>query len=248
MKKYIALMLALLLIFSLAGCGNSNTDSQNQVTGDQDSQTTDNAGSSAEETDLSSLDGLSGQALYEAAMALVMPNAAEKSYQIEAVSTDYTGQQVTSITTVSGDNYKVETETTEGVSVYIYNDEEDVSYSYDETTKQGYKMSESEEEYEGDFDEGLSEDSDFGSVKSAELGEFLGRKVLVVVFDASDDYGEYETEVWYDLELGTPLKTIMRESETVVQEMTATKVDSEFEADRSAFVPPSDIQITDVSY
>jgi hypothetical protein len=73
-------------------------------------------------------------------------------------------------------------------------------------------------------------------------------QVLKVVFDATDDYGSYETEVWNDLELGTPLMMTMRENDTVVQEMTATKVDAEFEADKSYFVPPSDIQITDVSY
>lgn len=248
MKKYLALMLALLLIFSLAGCGNSNTDTQDPDSENQDGQTADNADTSSKEADLSSLDGLSGQALYEAAMALVMPNAAGKSYQIEAVSTDADGQQSTTITTVSGENFRVDTKTDEGVSVYIYNSEEGATYSYDETTKQGFKMNESIEDYSEDFDEGLSEDDDSEIVVSAELGEFLGRKVLIVVFDASEDYGEYENEVWYDLELGATLKWIMRENDAVVQETTATKVDAKFKADKSTFVPPSDIQIAEVNY
>ncbi|NCC67023.1 MAG: hypothetical protein EOM14_02345 [Clostridia bacterium] len=248
MKKYIGFLLALLLALSLYGCGNSNAETPNSPTGNQEIKPADNTGTSSENTEVNSLDGLSGQELYEAAMAVLASNEVGKCYQIEMVSTDYTGQQVTSITTVWGENYKVKTETAEGVSVYIYNDEEGASYSYDETTGQGYRMKESEDNYQGGFGGELSEDDDFGSVKTAELGEFLYREVLIVVFDSSDDYGAYETEVWYDLELETPLKTIMSENGTVVQEMTATMIDAEFEADKLAFVPPSDIQITDISY
>ena len=255
MKKFIRIFLAMLLVLSLAGCNSSKTEDTNSSAENQDSAVADNtdADNKSEEDDTSKLDidalkGLSGQALYEAATKIAMANVGSQSYQMEMVSTDYSGQQVTTITTMVGDNYRIESQTAEGVSVYIYNDDEDVSYSYDEVTKQGYKMSESLEDYAEEFEDEFVEDDEFGNVKSAELGEFLGRPVLIAVFESTEEDGSFETEVWYDLEIGAALKTIMRQNGAVIHESVATNLDAKFKGNSKLFIPPDDIEIVEAYY
>lgn len=189
---------------------------------------------------------MSGQALYDALLPVMMENSSEKNFQIEAITTHYDGTKVKSLTTMQGLKMRIDTYNPEGVGVYIYSEEEGITYMYDEATKEGIMMKDNEEgdiyEDETAYDEEMSE-----VVASAELVEFLNRPALYVLFRMEDSDVISESEVWIDLELGFTVKSVIHQNGSIVMEQVTTKIDTNYKGDDAMFTPPDDIVMTDYS-
>ena len=218
-----------------------STETSNEVSQEVEEASSEEASSEVEEDEennTSDFGNLQGQDLYNALMPVLLENIDKASYQMEMVSSQYDGSKVTSVTTVSNGNSRVETQNPEGIGVIIYNAEEQTTYAYDEASMTGMIMPDDEEEaYDN---EELMDEED--SLISAELDEFLGREVIKVVYDYSYEGVTSESEMWMDVETGASLKSIMRDNGVVVYEVEATRFVDDFEAPADFFLPPEDIE------
>lgn len=251
-KQLIIILVVLMMLFACVGCSNNAPaqpadapQSAASEGNDKDDETT-----ADEQPDEQKIDtNLSGLELlksieYKIPDSLIM--------ETETVMAD--GSKSTTKTYQKGEFSRMESSSSYGDSVIIYNPDEGNTYQFNIGQAEGVVIPDGEETM---MDMGEDEDmsapdlSDFIDSTSegveARIETLDGHEVIYVESMTDDEDGSYNTKMWFSTEYSVPLKYEIEMNGQIIVAYTVTNIQFNVSVDDSLFVPPADVNFTDLS-
>lgn len=259
MKKSIVIIAIILaLMLSFVGCSNNesttNTNPEQKtenetVTNSDESGSTEAASNNEAEVAQESkgIDkSLSGLQLLK-----TLQYKAPKSLKLETEMK--MGELVTKIVTYyKGESSRIETDTPYGIkSVLIYNANDKTTYHYNEGDKTGIIMGDGGSMNMLDMDMSAPTFSDLTADAPedivARIETLDGEEVVYIETNDVDEGVEAKIMMWFSTKYMIPLKLEVNAGGQVVLSQEVTNLDTNSNIDDSLFVPPSDIEFSELS-
>ncbi len=236
MKKFVAFLIALCLLFSLSACAPSESPDSGQMQAADGNTSTGN------------YKNLTGAELLKAVFSnMKKPDNIYVKTKLSAADVP----EIEMAMYISGQNRRFETHISGKNNITIINEEDGFAYSYTEGESIGTKVkSETTAEATAPFSDGLemaiAEDEDFEGLVVARVEKLNDKEVVYSEFKNFDEDlgGDVTQKLWYSVEYRYPLKM---EIVTDAGEVTMSLEVVEIEANKdfsSKMIPPKDVEFT----
>ena len=238
-NRFIVIIVVIILSLSLIACGGDA--SETKASSENAEQTKVEKKSKSKKLD-ESLTGAELLASVEYKMADSLIMTSERTL--------YDGSISTSTTYTKGENMRVESTTTYGDSVMIYNADEGKTYQYTVGDAEGMVTSDEDEDIDmDDFSTPTLAEFAEGSTGEviARVEELDGQMVIYIeTFEESGD-GEVVIRMWYSAEYSVPLKFEAESKGQIMMKNVVTDIEYNGKIAKNMFDPPSDVTFVDYS-